>query len=1458
MNRHNSLDASPSGEADFSSLATMFSFLRRIGGIAFTLAALVVLVAAITSAAYAGGSGPAGGHNCPPPGSPGCGDPVTVGTGSLFEEATDYTTGGQNRLTLTRYFNSVAPVNDFTTFGNWRSNYDSFIYIPSSGNGEDDVIMPDNKSFYLLPVQITSPSGQSCAGSWDSSRNFFTAPSNINVQLCYDSNAGVYVLVDWNDTVRIYGRIEPFVGIGQVARLTQIVYRNGYTQTLQYVNCGQANCPMASVTDSYGRTLTFNYITNPSCGYFSEWTASSVTTPDGSTISYTYGCANLSSVTYPTSTPSTVSYLYQDSTFPRALTDIIDANGNDLSSWTYDDSTPCGFVLTSQNAGGANLTTFSYSNLYNGCLPGTTTVTNALGQQFVYKFSQLQTLTNQGASVYYPINTEVDRLAGPETTAATQTFTYDNNGYPASATDWDGNVTTYQYDSIGDEGSLTMASGTPIARTITTTWVSTYPLHLPTQIVDGNRTVSFSYDANGNTLAKTITAPNLTSTWSYTYNGIGEALTATDPRGNVTTYAYDAQGNLTSVTNALGQTTRFTSYDANGRPLSIQDPNGAVTTLTYNFWGDVTSKTTGSRVTTYTYDADRNLIQLTRPDGSYLAMSYDPADRLTGIADALGNTIAYTLDAAGNAIQTQVFDQYGDLITTHSRVFDGLSRLYQDIGAAGQTSTLSYDSNSNLINFSNPLNVATQYSYDALNRVTQTTKNNSSTSFGYDANSRLNSVADPRGLTTDYTYDGLNDQTSIASPDTGTTSKTYDAAGNLTSLTDANGNTSTYTYDALNRLTTRSLSDGEIISYHYDQGPNGIGSLTSMIDPSGTTSWEYDRYGEVILKQQSIGTRLGGEACRLVACRKPLPTTMLTTRWTYTDNTGLLASITYPSGTQVSFTYDANGQASAINSSTISPILAKASGTKPFGAKLPGGKSFGGKLFGAKSRGANRLPSGSLPLLTSIAYQPFGPVASWWYDGLCQCFNYTRTYDQDGRVTSVVMGTGDTITLGYDAWSRINSLAETGLPDESLSYDNLDRLIGYAAGSLSETYTYDANGNRTSYATNSPSNLSLTYQYSLTSNQLTGVSGSWNETYAYDANGNVIGHNTPMADYIFAYDARDRQVSASVVGQTTKTYLIDGLGQRVGSGDASMGAPQALYSFDARGHLVGVYNSDGSPIEETVWLGDLPVVVLAGGGLYYVSPDQLGAPSEITDNFGDLVWSWDHDPFGNGTPAGTFTYNLRFPGQYFDQALGLHYNFLRDYDPAKGRYVESDPIGLAGGMNTYAYAGSNPASEFDPTGLCKCGESPIQLYIAYSPVAAKGYHIELLGYDPTTGNYIEAGGRGGIDKFLNGQPLTADLNTTQLAPNIGNFGQHYSDLYNWPVRQLSTPLCYSDVVARLSGAVSNINAWGTWYNPDPDLIPGTANSNTAAGYLLQSLGINPSAANSPQYWTPGLGAAGGF
>jgi len=113
----------------------------------------------------------------------------------------------------------------------------------------------------------------------------------------------------------------------------------------------------------------------------------------------------------------------------------------------------------------------------------------------------------------------------------------------------------------------------------------------------------------------------------------------------------------------------------------------------------------------------------------------------------------------------------------------------------------------------------------------------------------------------------------------------------------------------------------------------------------------------------------------------------------------------------------------------------------------------------------------------------------------------------------------------------------------------------------------------------------------------------------------------------------------------------------------------------------------------------------ARGRLYYIHTDHLGTPRAITNRRGTVVWRWGGEPFGASRPDEDpdhnhrrFRFNLRFPGQYFDAETGLNYNYFRDYDPRTGRYVESDPIGLGGGLGTYSYVGNSPLQYMDVFG----------------------------------------------------------------------------------------------------------------------------------------------------------------
>ena len=123
-------------------------------------------------------------------------------------------------------------------------------------------------------------------------------------------------------------------------------------------------------------------------------------------------------------------------------------------------------------------------------------------------------------------------------------------------------------------------------------------------------------------------------------------------------------------------------------------------------------------------------------------------------------------------------------------------------------------------------------------------------------------------------------------------------------------------------------------------------------------------------------------------------------------------------------------------------------------------------------------------------------------------------------------------------------------------------------------------------------------------------------------------------------------------------------------------------------------------IREYVWFEGKPVAVVEGGVVYFVRSDHIGKPVFATDGAGAKVWEATYLPFGGVHTSSGSPIALRFPGQWFQSESGLHQNWMRDYDPTTGRYIQADPLGLTPGPSLYGYAGQNPMRYTDPTGEC--------------------------------------------------------------------------------------------------------------------------------------------------------------
>ena len=333
----------------------------------------------------------------------------------------------------------------------------------------------------------------------------------------------------------------------------------------------------------------------------------------------------------------------------------------------------------------------------------------------------------------------------------------------------------------------------------------------------------------------------------------------------------------------------------------------------------------------------------------------------------------------------------------------------------------------------------------------------------------------------------------------------------------------------------------------------------------------------------------------------------------------------------------------------------------------------------------------STSILTNATYEPFGPPDGWtWGNGATS----SRSFDLRGLPTTLSVN-GDTQALQFDANGRLTSQSDTTI-SYSYGYDLLDRVTSYAnaSGGLppnSQAMAYDANDNRTNLTEDG---TPYSYTNLSGSNRILSAAGPIPKTYTYDASGNVLADGV----HTYSYDDRGR---LSSVDSGAATYQLNGLGQRVSKNNGAT----TLFAYGENGNLLGEYDSAGNPILEHVWFAGAPVAVVNGTDSYYVHTDHLGTPRVVSDG-NTAIWRWDSDPFGaslaNEDPDGdstTFVYNLRFPGQYYDVETALHYNYFRTYDPSTGRYLESDPIGLGGGLNTYGYVGGNPLTYVDPHGL---------------------------------------------------------------------------------------------------------------------------------------------------------------
>ncbi|NUP67324.1 MAG: RHS repeat protein [Nonomuraea sp.] len=756
----------------------------------------------------------------------------------------------------------------------------------------------------------------------------------------------------------------------------------------------------------------------------------------------------------------------------------------------------------------------------------------------------------------------------------------------------------------------------------------------------GARAVEFAYEP-GLTRAR----DSLGHTTSCHHDDLLRVVAETDSLGHTTRYRWDRFDRLLARTDPLGRTTRY-AYDAVNL-LAVTRPDGAIRRLTHddlNLPVAVTDFDGTHR--TFAYDRRGNLIA----DGTH-TYSYDERGHLTAVTDALGHTRRIRTNPAGLAVA--VTDPMG-ATTRYAR--DAFGRVTAVVDPLGHTTRFTWTVEGRPASRTLPGGAGERWAYDAegnlvehldpLGRPTRVEVG----PFGVVTAQTL-----PDGARLRFAHDTELRVSAVTDPHGLTWRYRYDPAGNLASETDFDGRVLTYAHDPAGRLAERVNGAGQRSTFHYDV----LGRLTERRAAGRVTTYAYDLLGRLVhaanpdAELRLVRDREGRVVAETCGGR--------TVTSTY-DALGRRTGRRTPSGVESVWRFDPCDR----------PLSLGTAGATIHFAHDPAGRET-----------ARRIGPG---LVLALEWDRDSRLrAQSLLTGARARLAQGRTYDyrQDGHVTGVHDLLGGRCRYELDAVGRVTAA------------HGVDR---------SETYVYDTAGHIVDAAWAGPPGVQGPRGRTGTAVRFAGRG-----RYEYDRHGRVILHQrqdpSSSRTWRYTWDADDHLTGVVTPDGTRWRYLYDPLDRRIAK-EREDGTERVDFVWD--GSTLAEERRDG---RTTVWewepdgLRPVSQLVRAGRGerFYAIVTDLVGAPAELVDTAGNLVWRARRSLWG--APVGPATTGvdcpLRFPGQYADEETGLHYNRFRYYDPGIAQYLSSDPLGLAGGRWPHGYV-LNPLTWLDPLGLTAC------------------------------------------------------------------------------------------------------------------------------------------------------------